>query len=70
MNGLLVKDNQMLVDSFNDLQVDCSEYFCGYVDGQKKVCEEGFIYVWGVVGKFFLVSCDIVENVVKLYELW
>ena len=40
MNGLPVKDNQTLADSFNDPQVDRSEYLRGYADGQKKVCEE------------------------------
>ena len=36
MNGLPVKDNQTLADSFNDPQVDRSEYLRGYADGQKK----------------------------------
>jgi hypothetical protein len=70
MNGLPVKDNQTLADSFNDPQVDRSEYLRGYADGQKKVCEEGFIYAWGVAGKSFPASCDTVENAAKLHESW
>jgi hypothetical protein len=54
MNGLPVKDNQTLADSFNDPHVDRSEYLRGYADGQKKVCEEGFIHAWGLAGKSFL----------------
>jgi hypothetical protein len=34
--------------------VDRSEYLRGYADGQKKVCEEGFIHAWGLAGKSFL----------------
>lgn len=36
MNGVPVKDNQALADSFNDPQVDRGEYLRGYADGQKK----------------------------------
>jgi hypothetical protein len=70
MNGLPVKDNQTLADSFNDPHVDRSEYLRGYVDGQKKVCEEGFIHAWGLAGKSFPASCDTVENAAKLHTAW
>lgn len=53
MNGLPVKDNQTLADSFNDPNIDRSEYLRGYADGQKKVCEEGFIHAWGLAGKSY-----------------
>ncbi|WP_318591477.1 DUF2799 domain-containing protein [Enterobacter kobei] len=70
MNGLVVKDNQTLADSFNDSHVDRSEYLRGYADGQKKVCEEGFIHAWGLAGKSYPASCDSVENAVKLRAPW
>ena len=70
MNGLVVKDNQTLADSFNDPDVDRSEYLRGYADGQKKVCEEGFIHAWGLAGKSYPASCDSVENAVKLRASW
>lgn len=54
MNGLPVKDNQTLADSFNDTHVDRSEYLRGYADGQKRVCEEGFIHAWGLAGNLSL----------------
>ena len=53
MNGTAVKDNQVLADNFNDPNVNRSEYLRGYADGQKKVCEEGFIHAWGLAGKSF-----------------
>lgn len=70
MNGLVVKDNQTLADSFNDPDVDRSEYLRGYADGQKKVCEEGFIHAWGLASKSYPASCDSVENAVKLRASW
>ncbi|HFN3582515.1 DUF2799 domain-containing protein [Enterobacter hormaechei] len=70
MNGVPVKDNQALADSFNDPQVDRAEYLRGYADGQKKICEEGFIHAWGLAGKSFPASCDTTENAVKLHESW
>ncbi|HFQ5504125.1 DUF2799 domain-containing protein [Enterobacter cloacae complex sp. SHL012] len=70
MNGLVVKDNQTLADSFNDPDVDRSEYLRGYADGQKKVCGEGFIHAWGLAGKSYPASCDSVENAVKLRASW
>ncbi|WP_375601702.1 DUF2799 domain-containing protein [Enterobacter hormaechei] len=70
MNGVPVKDNQALADSFNDPQVDRVEYLRGYADGQKKICEEGFIHAWGLAGKSFPASCDATENAVKLHESW
>ncbi|WP_320718586.1 DUF2799 domain-containing protein [Enterobacter asburiae] len=70
MNGLPVKDNQTLADSFNDTHVDHSEYLRGYADGQKKVCEEGFIHAWGLAGKSFPASCDTAENAAKLRASW
>lgn len=70
MNGLVVKDNQTLADSFNDPDVDRSEYLRGYADGQKKVCEEGFIHARGLAGKSYPASCDSVENAVKLRASW
>ena len=70
MNGLPVKDNQTLADSFNDTHVDRSEYLRGYADGQKKICEEGFIHAWGLAGKSFPASCDTAENAAKLRASW
>ncbi|EHN8791811.1 DUF2799 domain-containing protein [Enterobacter kobei] len=70
MNGLVVKDNQTLADSFNDPDVDRSEYLRGYADGQKKVCEEGIIHAWGLAGKSYPASCDSVENAVKIRASW
>ena len=70
MNGLPVKDNQTTADSFNDTHVDRSEYLRGYADGQKRVCEEGFIHARGLAGKSFPASCDTAENAAKLRASW
>ncbi|MCU6215905.1 DUF2799 domain-containing protein [Enterobacter bugandensis] len=70
INGLPVKDNQTLADSFNDPHVDRNEYLRGYADGQKKVCEEGFIHAWGLAGKSYPASCNAVENSAKLHASW
>ncbi|MBM3074446.1 DUF2799 domain-containing protein [Enterobacter sp. RHBSTW-00994] len=70
MNGTAVKDNQVLADNFNDPNVNRSEYLRGYADGQKKVCEEGFIHAWGLAGKSFPATCDTAENTAKLREAW
>ena len=70
MNGASVKSNETLADNFNDPDVNRSEYLRGYVDGQKKVCEEGFIHAWGLAGKSFPASCDTVENAAKLHTAW
>ena len=70
MNGLPVKDNQALADNFNDARVDRGEYLRGYADGQKRVCEEGFVHAWGLAGKSFPASCDTAENAAKLHTAW
>lgn len=70
MNGISVKDNQTLADNYHGQEVDRGEYRRGYADGQKKVCEEGFIHAWGLAGKSFPASCESTENVVKLREAW
>ncbi|MEZ6877587.1 DUF2799 domain-containing protein [Enterobacter sp. KBR-315C3_2022] len=70
MNGISVKDNQTLADNYHGQEVDRGEYLRGYADGQKKVCEEGFIHAWGLAGKSFPASCESTENVVKLREAW
>ncbi|ENA0609950.1 DUF2799 domain-containing protein [Enterobacter bugandensis] len=70
MNGVSVKENRTLADNFNDPNVDRSEYLRGYADGQKKVCEEGFIHAWGLAGKSFPASCNTTENAAKLRAAW
>lgn len=70
MNGISVKDNHTLADNYHGQEVDRGEYRRGYADGQKKVCEEGFIHAWGLAGKSFPASCESTENVVKLREAW
>lgn len=70
MNGVAVKDNQTLADSFNEPQVDRAEYLRGYADGRKKICEEGFIHAWGLAGKSFPASCANAENAARLHDSW
>ncbi|MDE4080499.1 MULTISPECIES: DUF2799 domain-containing protein [Enterobacter cloacae complex] len=70
MNGVAVKDNQTLADSFNDPQVDRAEYLRDYADGRKKICEEGFIHAWGLAGKSFPASCANTENAARLHDSW
>ncbi|MCY0775717.1 DUF2799 domain-containing protein [Enterobacter cloacae complex sp. 2022EL-00788] len=70
MNGVAVKDNQTLADSFNDPQVDRAEYLRGYADGRKKICEAGFIHAWGLAGKSFHASCANAENAARLHDSW
>lgn len=70
MNGVAVKDNQTLADSFNDPQVDRAEYLRGYADGRKKICEEGFIHAWRLAGKSFPASCANTENAARLHDSW
>lgn len=70
MNGISVKDNKTLADNHHGQEVDRGEYLRGFADGQKKVCEEGFIRAWGLAGKSFPASCESTENVLKLREAW
>ena len=43
MNGVPVKDNRALADSFNDPQVDRGNIFVATLT-DRKICEEGFIH--------------------------
>ncbi len=60
MNGVPVKDNQALADSFNDPQVDRGEYLRGYADGQKKNMRRGLYSRLGISGK--IISCQLRYN--------
>lgn len=68
--GLAVKDNQTLTDTFNDPEVDRSQYLKGYAEGQRKTCQQDFVFARGMAGKTFPASCDSVENANQLHEAW
>lgn len=70
ISGVAVKDNETLTDSFNDPEVDRSQYLNGYAEGQRKTCQQNFVYVRGVTRKTFPASCDTVENASQLREAW
>ncbi|MFY9996895.1 MAG: DUF2799 domain-containing protein [Leclercia sp.] len=70
MNGVAVKSNQSLAANFNDPKVDRSEYLSGYKEGQEKICQENFVYAWGLAGRIFPASCDTADNNIKLREAW
>ena len=70
ISGYAVKDNETLADNYNDRNVDRTEYLKGYAEGQRKTCQQDFVYARGLTGKTFPPSCDTVENATKLRASW
>ncbi|HBX05404.1 MAG TPA: hypothetical protein DEG10_04170 [Leclercia adecarboxylata] len=70
MNGVAVKSNESLAANFNDSKVDRRAYLSGYKDGQEKICQENFVYAWGLAGRIFPASCDTAENATALRTAW
>ena len=70
MNGVGVKSNETLAANFNDPKVDRPDYLSGYKDGQQKICQENFVYAWGLAGRIFPASCDTAENATTLRTAW
>ena len=70
ISGYAVKDNETLADNYNDPDVDRTEYLKGYAEGQRKTCQQDFVYARGLTGKTFPPSCDTVENATKLRASW
>lgn len=70
MNGVAVKSNETLTDNFNDPKVDRPAYLSGYKDGQQKICQENFVYAWGLAGRIFPASCDTADNSTQLRTAW
>jgi len=70
MNGVAVKSNESLAANFNDPKVDRRAYLSGYKDGQEKICQENFVYAWGLAGRIFPASCDTAENATALRTAW
>jgi len=70
MNGVAVKSNESLAANFNDPKVDRRAYLSGYKDGQEKICQENFVYAWGLAGRIFPASCDTTENATALRTAW
>lgn len=53
ISGYAVKDNETLADNFNDPEVDRTKYLKGYAEGQRKICQQDFVYARGLAGKTF-----------------
>lgn len=53
MDGVAVKSRETLAANFNDPKVDRPAYLKGYKEGQKKICQENFVYAWGLAGRIF-----------------
>ncbi|UUX55701.1 DUF2799 domain-containing protein [Citrobacter youngae] len=70
ISGHVVKDNETLADNYNDPEVDRAQYLKGYAEGQRKTCQQDFVYARGLTGKTFPASCDTVDNVSRLHEAW
>jgi len=70
MNGVAIKSNETLAANFNDPKVDRPDYLSGYKDGQQKICQENFVYAWGLAGRIFPASCDTAENATPLRKAW
>lgn len=68
ISGYAVKDNETLADNFNDPEVDRTKYLKGYAEGQRKICQQDFVYARGLAGKTFPASCDTVENIDQLHD--
>lgn len=68
--GYAVKDNDMLADTFNDPEVDRTQYLKGYAEGQRKTCQQDLAYARGLAGKTFPASCDTVENASEIRSAW
>ena len=70
ISGYAVKDNEILADNYNDPEVDRTEYLKGYAEGQRKTCQQDFVYARRLAGKTYPPSCDTVENVDQLHNAW
>ena len=70
MNGVAAKSSESLAANFNDPKVDRSAYLSGYKEGREKICQENFVYAWGLAGKIFPASCDTADNATKLRTAW
>ena len=70
MSGVAVKSSESLAANFNDPKVDRPAYLKGYKEGQEKICQENFVYAWGLAGKIFPASCDTADNATQLRTAW
>jgi len=70
MNGVAAKSSESLAANFNDSKVDRSAYLSGYKEGREKICQENFVYAWGLAGKIFPASCDTADNATQLRTAW
>lgn len=70
LGGVAVKSSESLAANFNDPKVDRAAYLKGYKEGQEKICQENFVYAWGLAGKIFPASCDTADNATQLRTAW
>ncbi|URN98294.1 DUF2799 domain-containing protein [Leclercia adecarboxylata] len=70
LGGVAVKSSESLAANFNDPKVDRPAYLKGYKEGQEKICQENFVYAWGLAGKIFPASCDTADNATQLRTAW
>lgn len=70
MSGGLAKDQSRLTLEYDDAQVDVAAYKKGYVRGQQRLCQDDFLYVWGLSGRNFPSACENLEHTPQLRARW
>lgn len=68
--GMVVKDDDALVEWSGNPDVDRSHYLQGYRDGQATLCHADRMREWGKSAKDFPASCDGVDNAEQLRQAW
>lgn len=70
MSGGLPKSVQRLTLEYDDQRVDNAEYKRGYLRGQQRLCQDDFVYVWGLSGKSFPAACENLNETPQLRARW
>lgn len=70
MSGLVVKDNETLVEGSGNPDVDRADYLKGYHVGQTTLCHSNRLIILAKAGSDFPASCDGTDNADQLRDLW
>ncbi|NBD00448.1 DUF2799 domain-containing protein [Atlantibacter hermannii] len=70
MSGGPAKDRQRLLQDYDDARIDMTAYQKGYLRGQQRLCQDDFLYVWGLSGRSFPATCENLEQSSQLRARW
>ncbi|WP_312073982.1 DUF2799 domain-containing protein [Atlantibacter sp.] len=70
MAGGMPKSAQRLSREYDDPRVDIADYKKGYARGQQRLCQDDFVYVWGLSGKEFPGACENLKETSPLRARW